>query len=144
MRGVTLFLTLLVCSLAQAQASAPLYYVKVDSRWYEVVSGSVAIEAGGDLIDVPGTILPSTCTRMGGGLPPFGDNTALLGSAVFDVLYSDEPFRFHATQPPVVEIRTPSGDVVCGQGVTPPDSVVDRVVNPPSALDLFSDGFEAS
>jgi len=127
-------------------AYAQSYYLKVDQHWYAVNSGTVAIDVGGNLVDAPGAVLQTSCRRSGGALPDFGTHTALLGTAVFDVIYTNSPPRFHATTPPVIELLTPGLDVSCGPGVTPPPAVVGGVNSPPSptAPPLFSDGFEAT
>lgn len=129
---------------ASPLASAQSFYVKVDQRWYAVTSGDVAIDASANLVDVIGTVLQASCRRSSGAMPQLGAHSALLGNQIFDVLYADLPIRLHATSPPVVEIRTPTGDVSCGAGVTPPQPIVDAVANPPAPglQPLFSNGFE--
>jgi hypothetical protein len=140
---IALFASIAGPAVAVAQAS-PAYYVKVDQRWYAVTGGTVAVDGGGNLVDVPGTVLQTSCRRSNGALPDMGTHTALLGSVIFDVLYSNSAILLHPTTPPVVEIRTPSGDVSCGTGVTPPQTVIDAVNNPRhrGLQPLFSNGFE--
>lgn len=137
----------LACALAASVCSAqvaPAFYVKVDQRWYGVTSGTVAVDAAGNLLDIPGAVLQSSCRRSSGALPELGTHAALLGTQVFDVIYSNSPMRLHGTTPPVVEVRTPTGDVSCGPGVTPPQTVIDAVSNPPAPglSPLFFNGFE--
>lgn len=148
MRSLTrislVLLLLLTSPLAGAQAT-PSFYVKVDQHWYAVTSGDVAIDAGGNLVDIIGTVLQTSCRRSSGAVPALGTHSALLGNQIFDVLYANDAIRLHATTPPVVEIRTPTGDVSCGAGVTPPQPIVDAVANPPAPglQPLFANGFES-
>lgn len=131
--------------LASAGAVAsPRYYLKIDNRWYAVTSGNVEIAASSNLVDIVGAAITQLCSRTGGGLPPSGTHSVLIGSSVVDLVYANAAIRFHPTTPPVVEVRTSTGDVGCGPGVTPPQTIIDAVANPGSGVaPMFSNGFES-